>query len=331
MKSIGLNLIMAQAGFYVAAETFEYYPYHKIFTRICGNDNIFKGHSSFAVEMLELRNILNRCDERSLILGDELCKGTESISALAIVASGICSLTKKKSQFIFATHLHGLNEFNEINDIQSLKTFHLSVHRDDNGKLIYNRKLSEGSGDTLYGLEVCKSMDMDLEFIKKADYFRDKLINKDKYNFETKESKYNKNLIMNMCEVCKIKKAVETHHIKYQQDADENNFIDHVYKNNESNLVPLCKECHDAETYGKLNIKGWIDTSEGKVLDYEYVTENIKKTAKKKFNDTEIRLIKDLITKNNQLSNKNICQLIEYQYNKKISTTTLSKIKNDTY
>ena len=69
---------------FCCCEIFTYYPYTKIFTRISGNDNIFKGHSSFAVEMLELRCILNRCDNRSLILGDELCKGFKSTSALAI-------------------------------------------------------------------------------------------------------------------------------------------------------------------------------------------------------------------------------------------------------
>ena len=57
MKAIGLNIILAQAGFFVAAKTFTYHPYKKIFTRISGNDNIFKGHSSFAVEILELNNI----------------------------------------------------------------------------------------------------------------------------------------------------------------------------------------------------------------------------------------------------------------------------------
>ena len=86
MKAVGLNLILAQAGFFVAAKSFTYYPYTKIFTRISGNDNIFKGHSSFAVEMLELRCILNRCDNRSLILGDELC-GTESTSVSMIVVA----------------------------------------------------------------------------------------------------------------------------------------------------------------------------------------------------------------------------------------------------
>ena len=147
MKSVGLNIILAQAGFYVAAKSFDFSPYTQIFTRISGNDNIFKGHSSFAVEMLELRNILLRSDSNSLILGDELCKGTESLSALAIVSSGIETLTNKKSHFIFATHLHGLSKIEEIQNIPSVKSYHLSIEN-RNGKLIYNRKLKEGSGES---------------------------------------------------------------------------------------------------------------------------------------------------------------------------------------
>ena len=109
MKAVGVNLIFAQSGFFVAAEQFNYSPYETLFTRISGDDNMFKGQSSFAVEMLELRNIFKRCNSKSLVLGDELCKGTESTSGLAIVAAGICQLIKKQTQFVFATHIHGLD------------------------------------------------------------------------------------------------------------------------------------------------------------------------------------------------------------------------------
>ena len=89
MKAIGLNIIMAQAGLYVASREFRYKPYNQIFTRILNNDNIFRAQSSFAVEMQELNGILQKADNNSLILGDELCSGTETISAISIVATGI--------------------------------------------------------------------------------------------------------------------------------------------------------------------------------------------------------------------------------------------------
>ena len=127
MKAVGLNIIMAQAGFYVAASDFTYSPYHSLFTRINNNDNIFKGESSFAVEMSELRNILKRSDNKSLILGDELCSGTESISALSIFTASVKFLSKLKSSFIFATHLHELAKMKQINDLSNISMYHLKV------------------------------------------------------------------------------------------------------------------------------------------------------------------------------------------------------------
>ena len=72
MKSVGLSIILAQSGCYVPAKSFKYSPFKHLFTRISNNDNIFKGQSTFAVEMSELRAILKRCNNNSLVLGDEL-------------------------------------------------------------------------------------------------------------------------------------------------------------------------------------------------------------------------------------------------------------------
>ena len=81
-----------------------------------GSDNIYKGLSSFTVEMIELRNILKRSNKYSLILGDEICNGTESTSGIAIVASAIDNLLSKSSSFILATHLHELTKINLLKD-----------------------------------------------------------------------------------------------------------------------------------------------------------------------------------------------------------------------
>lgn len=80
---------MAQSGLYVPCSSFSYKPYKYIFTRIIGNDNIFKGLFTFAVEMSELRTILTVANKDSLILGDELCSGTEISSAISIFVAGI--------------------------------------------------------------------------------------------------------------------------------------------------------------------------------------------------------------------------------------------------
>ena len=106
MKSVGIAVILAQAGFFVPASKMEFSLYDSLFTRIVSKDNLQKGLSTFAVEMIELKNIFKRATNNSLILWDEISHGTETISALSIVASAIITLAKIKSNFIFATHLH---------------------------------------------------------------------------------------------------------------------------------------------------------------------------------------------------------------------------------
>merc|ERR1711871_536022 len=116
-------------------------PYKYLFTRISGNDNIFKGQSTFAVEMSELRSILKRVNRNSLVLGDELCSGTETISGLAIVAAGVITLEKSDCSFIFATHLHQLSKMKKINNLKRVENYHMETIYDNvKGKLIYNRK-----------------------------------------------------------------------------------------------------------------------------------------------------------------------------------------------
>ena len=87
----------------------------------------FKGLSTFAVEMLELRTILNLSDKNSLILGDELCSGTENDSALSIFVSGLEMLHEKGSTFLFATHFHEIVGYEEIENLDKLKMFHMTV------------------------------------------------------------------------------------------------------------------------------------------------------------------------------------------------------------
>ena len=97
------------------------------------------------------------------MIGDELCSGTESVSALAIVSAGIVTLAKKNTSFVFATHLHDLVNIDDVKSLANVKTYHLSVTFDEKKKtLVYDRKLKEGNGSTLYGIEVCKSLDLEL-------------------------------------------------------------------------------------------------------------------------------------------------------------------------
>lgn len=269
MKSLGINIVMAQAGMYVPCKSFEFYPYANVYTRILNNDNLYKKQSTFTVEMSELRNILNNCSNNSLVIGDELCSGTESISAISLVSAGIIHLSRRESSFIFATHLHELDNIEELKELDNVCVKHLSVKYDvDTNDIIYDRILKNGSGNTLYGLEVCKSLDLDKNFLETANKIRKSLLSQSQNISSNHRSHFNKSLIKDECYICN-RKADEVHHIEEQRNADENNMIGHYKKNSLFNLVPLCSECHDKTHYGKLKISGFVDTvNNGKKLVY---------------------------------------------------------------
>jgi len=270
-KSIGINLILAQIGYYTSAESFEYKPYTSLLTRISGNDNLFKGLSSFALEIVELSGILKRSGKNTLIIADEVCKGTESSSALIIVATMIEMLSKSGTSFITASHLHKLLKVDRIKDLSNVKAYHIHITYDEKTNTItYDRHLKEGQGDTYYGLNVAKCLINDENFINLANE-----IKKDIDHKKTK-SRYNKSITMDKCAICEHTPeqneiSLETHHIIPQKDY-KNNTIPadkkHIGMNHVSNLVPLCDSCHDKLHNGELKITGYKETSRGVVLDY---------------------------------------------------------------
>jgi DNA mismatch repair protein MutS len=268
MKSLGIALIMAQAGMFVPASSFTFHPYTAIYTRITGNDNLYKNQSTFVLEMAELRTILQCADDKSLIIGDELCSGTETISAVSIVSAGIQILAQNKASFIFTTHLHELHKHMKQSNVSF---YHLSVTY-DNDKIIYDRKLKEGIGNTLYGLEVCKSLDMGDLFMKAAFDIRNEYIQSSAHDSHA-QSQYNKDVVKNMCSVCKENRANDVHHIKEQHTADTDGYIGIHHKNDAHNLVALCKECHDRVHANKLIIDGYRMTSQGRELFFNHQNE----------------------------------------------------------
>jgi DNA mismatch repair protein MutS len=318
MKSIGISIIMAQCGMFVPCNNFIYYPFNNIFTRIPSGDDLFKNQSTFAVEINELRNILKRANENSLVIGDELASGTESISAVSIVAAGIIELTKKGSKFIFATHLHDLVKLEAISTLKTLKIYHLSVNYDDiSKKLIYNRKLQDGQGSTMYGLEVCRALDLPKDFILTANKCRQELLDINKDILNTKSSRYNSSHYIDVCAICG-NPGVEVHHIKQQLLADKNGFIGNVHKNVKYNLMNVCENCHDKIHNGSIEIGGYIQTSDGVELD-------ISKKKKHPENDELLEKIKLYSDGEIKLSKKKLCEKLKLEgYN--ISNYKINKL-----
>ena len=215
IKSIGIAQIMVQAGMYAPASSYEFYPYNAIYTRLLGNDDLFKSLSTFAVEISELRTILNYADNNSLILGDELCSGTEIGSAISIFKAGLTHFEKKKSSFIFATHFHQIA--NKYKNNSNILVKHMEVEYDEAGDtLIYNRKLKDGPGNNSYGIEVCKSLNLPDDFIKECYKNRKNMDKSNKGTLSKKKSKYNSKKIKGNCEFCS-EKGVDIHHLTPQE------------------------------------------------------------------------------------------------------------------
>jgi DNA mismatch repair protein MutS len=265
MKSVGIAILLAQVGAYVPASAATIVPFHSIFTRILNQDNLWAGLSSFAVEMTEMREILSYADQNTLVLGDELCSGTESASAHALVAAGIEWLSQKKSKYIFATHLHGLLDILPSPHIISLSVFHLRVIYDAvKDLLIYERTLTPGPGHSLYGLEVARAMHVPIEYYEKALQYRQKFLG-EKSLEEINKSSWNLHILRNMCEICGagIKSHLEVHHIRQRMDANGMRFADGAARDDARNLVVVCDKCHDLHHSGKLQINPIQMTSAG--------------------------------------------------------------------
>ena len=261
LKSLGLALVFAQAGLFVPASAFEYSPLKRIITRIAGGDNIERSQSSFMVEMEELQSIIRRADEHTLILGDEMCRGTEVESATGIVTASLEWLTSTKSYFVAATHLHNIAGY--VAENGNIQVKHMEVQFDDNGEVVYERKLQQGQGRKMYGLEILKQMNFPKAFVRLCSLNRNK-VRKGKSNSPRKEkiSKYNSKKVLVKCEnpSCGYEPEgeydlpLETHHIEFQCNADDDGFHGNQHKHALHNLIGLCKICHQKVHSRKLKI-----------------------------------------------------------------------------
>jgi DNA mismatch repair protein MutS len=259
-KSVALNVVLAQSGHFVCAEYMKFKPFERLYTRLGDADNIYKGQSSFFVEMGELNSILEYANSDSLIIGDEPCRGTEDNSALAIVSYTIERLMNKKSTFVFATHLHRLTEISCIKDNHNLMIKHVSIMYNTDNILVYTHKIEDGKCKRNYGLEIAQKV-LDIEDF---DQRTNELFNEITKSATSKQSRYNKNVIVKKCEICNANENLQTHHIIHQHTFNVNS----ADKNKKNNLVVLCEKHHTMTHKDKLIIKGWKQSIEGRYLDY---------------------------------------------------------------
>ncbi len=169
LRQTALIVLMAQAGSFVPAQNAKIGIVDKIFTRVGASDNISLGESTFMVEMNEAASILNNLSDRSLVLFDELGRGTSTYDGISIAWSIVEYLhehTKHKPKTMFATHYHELNEMEST--FNRIKNYNVSV-REVNNKIVFLRKLIRGGSEHSFGIHVAKMAGMPPSVIKRAE------------------------------------------------------------------------------------------------------------------------------------------------------------------
>lgn len=175
MRQVALITILAQIGSFVPAKKATISICDKIFTRIGASDDLSGGKSTFMVEMWEVANILKNATNKSLILLDEVGRGTSTYDGLSIawaVIEYICGNDRLKSKTLFATHYHELIALEE--KVKGVKNYSIAVKKIDND-IVFLRKIVEGGADESYGIEVAKLAGIPDEVIHRANEILDKL------------------------------------------------------------------------------------------------------------------------------------------------------------
>lgn len=169
LRQTALITLLAQIGSFVPAESAKIGLVDKIFTRVGASDNISMGESTFMVEMNEAADILNNLSSHSLVLFDELGRGTSTYDGISIawaIVEYIHEHPKAKARTLFATHYHELNEMEK--SFPRIKNYNVAV-REDSGKVIFLRKLQRGGSEHSFGIHVAKLAGMPKSIVKRAD------------------------------------------------------------------------------------------------------------------------------------------------------------------
>ena len=168
LRQTALIVLLAQMGSFVPAESASIGVVDKIFTRVGASDNISLGESTFMVEMNEAASILNNLSERSLVLFDELGRGTSTYDGISIAWAIVEYIHEHKghAKTLFATHYHELNEMEKTFD--RIRNYNVSV-REVNGKVIFLRKLARGGSEHSFGIHVAKLAGMPASIVERAN------------------------------------------------------------------------------------------------------------------------------------------------------------------
>lgn len=196
IREVALIVIMAQMGSFVPCDDANISIVDKIFTRIGASDNLFKGESTFMVEMKEVNNILKYATKNSLLILDEVGRGTSTYDGLSLAWAIIEYIVKNiKAKTFFATHYHELIELE--NRFSEIKNKHIEVYEDkENDDVVFLRKILDGGANKSYGIAVAKLAGLPFEVLTNAKNILSKIEKKDiiiENNIDNKKNNYNVN------------------------------------------------------------------------------------------------------------------------------------------
>lgn len=270
LKSVAVAVLMAQCGFFVAADAMKLAPYGHIAIHIGGVDDMFRAQSTFVHEVEELRGVLaaSRVDgARTLFLADELGNSTEDTSALRLVAAMLHTLYLRRVTTVLATHMFALQDNAYIKGLRGLRNYHLKVDFDDG--IVFQRTLQPGlPAIREYGCRIAAKLLVDDNEMVRAlmsdwhDHHEQRMVG----------CRYNRHVFAEACCVCSYRptaphhKPVAWHHIREQCTAIGSLLPDNRPLHASTNLVPVCDECHIAIHRGKVDVLGYEETTDGRRL-----------------------------------------------------------------
>jgi DNA mismatch repair protein MutS len=169
LRQTALMVLMAQIGSFVPAEAAQIGIVDKIFTRVGASDNLSRGESTFMVEMTETASILNNLSERSLVLMDEIGRGTSTYDGISIawaIVEHLHNHPKARAKTLFATHYHELNQLAE--ELPRVRNFNVSV-KETGGKILFMRQLKPGGSEHSFGIHVAQMAGMPNSVVVRAN------------------------------------------------------------------------------------------------------------------------------------------------------------------
>jgi len=244
LRAVGLIAIMAQMGSYVPAEQVEMGVVDRIFTRIGASDNLVAGQSTFMLEMIDAANLVNNSTDRSLVIADELGRGTSTYDGLAIAWSIAEYLHNKEGspKTLIATHYHQLSELEDI--LAAVKNYQFVI-RFEEGEPIFDHKLARGSSDKSFGVEVAKLSGLPSPVIERGRMILELLESK-AAEVDPKGEKSKKLSAMIMAEDGQssldnwfTESAVRSRPVRRQKSTETNSILSKLNSLNPDELTPL--------------------------------------------------------------------------------------------